>query len=638
MIPVDLLHPPREFSVIPFWFWNDDLAASEITRQIDDFQRHGVDGFVIHPRVGLPRNLGWMSPELLGFYQIAIEAAQQRQMTVMLYDEGMYPSGSSSGQVVAVDTAFACRCLAKADLSDGHTLVLNPGENLVMILNRRGGSRMAVIDRPAHSVIRGLHYIGDGPAEEEPLAADILNPQAVQVFIKLVYEKFSDHLGDYFGDPIVAVFTDEPGLLGRSRETGLVPGTTGILEHVNRILGYDFTPHLPALWYDDEPEAARFRHEYLYAVSLRLEETYYLPLSTWCEQHGLALTGHPAKGDDIGPLRYFHIPGQDLVWRWVLPDQPSALEGVESTQAKCSSSAMLHCGRRRNANECCGAYGHQMTWEEMNWLARWAAIRGVNLLIPHAFYYSIRGLRWDERPPDVGPHSAWWDRFPEYALACRRLCWINTDSQLVCHLAILGQANNLPWLAAKHCYCRQYDFNYVEERDLLERGVVDGTGFTLGDIRYQALVVEHNPTAEVLRVITPLANAGRVLRFHEADPVESLLDWLVRYVPADIQVAPETPALRVRHVVKAAWHYYLIFNEELAPIDVSLALAVSGEILLFDPVTGMVEEFPAGGIIHLGGYELKVLMIANRNDTPPEPPTSTSALFPGLCRQLTTRR
>ena len=169
MLPVYLSHPPGEFSVMPFWFWNDVLEADEIIRQIDDFQQHGVDGFVIHPRVGLPRNLGWMSAELLGFYRVAIEAAQRRQMGVMLYDEGMYPSGSASGQVVAANSTFACRCLAKADLPAGRMPTLKPGENLVAILKRRNGSRLAVIDRPANSVIRGLHYIGDGPEEEEPL-------------------------------------------------------------------------------------------------------------------------------------------------------------------------------------------------------------------------------------------------------------------------------------------------------------------------------------------------------------------------------------------------------------------------------------------------------------------------------------
>ncbi len=57
-------NPPKEFSVLPFWFWNDALDGTEILRQIDDFEKHGVHGFVIHPRMGLPRNLGWMSEAL----------------------------------------------------------------------------------------------------------------------------------------------------------------------------------------------------------------------------------------------------------------------------------------------------------------------------------------------------------------------------------------------------------------------------------------------------------------------------------------------------------------------------------------------------------------------------------------------
>src|ERR1700760_4255120 len=90
-------NPPREFSLLPFWFWNDELDADELIRQIDAFERNGVYGFVIHPRVGLPRDLGWMSDKLLGFYHVAIEEAARRDMKVLLYDEGMYPSGSSSG-------------------------------------------------------------------------------------------------------------------------------------------------------------------------------------------------------------------------------------------------------------------------------------------------------------------------------------------------------------------------------------------------------------------------------------------------------------------------------------------------------------------------------------------------------------
>jgi len=99
-------NPPVEFSQAPFWFWNDRLSEEQIVRQLDDFQAHGVYGFVIHPRVGLPRSTGWMSERMIHFMRIAIEQAIKWGMWVVLYDEGMYPSGSSSGQVVAVTLLF----------------------------------------------------------------------------------------------------------------------------------------------------------------------------------------------------------------------------------------------------------------------------------------------------------------------------------------------------------------------------------------------------------------------------------------------------------------------------------------------------------------------------------------------------
>ena len=71
-----LADPPREFTVVPLWFWNDALTEDELVRQIDDFQAHGVYGFMIHPRVGLPRAIGWMSDRFLHFMHMAIEEAR----------------------------------------------------------------------------------------------------------------------------------------------------------------------------------------------------------------------------------------------------------------------------------------------------------------------------------------------------------------------------------------------------------------------------------------------------------------------------------------------------------------------------------------------------------------------------------
>lgn len=614
--------PPREFSLMPFWFWNDRLDETEIVRQMEDFAAHGVFGFIIHPRVGLPRDTGWMSERMLHFVRVAVDAAAERDLKVILYDEGMYPSGSSSGQVVTENPAYACRCLAKVELAGGEPPNLPGGHNLVAVVERVGGDRFAVVDRPADAYIRGLHYVGEGPEEDQPPAADLLNPDAMAAFVRLVHDRYAENLGDHFGSTILGIFTDEPGLLGKCRERDVWPGTTGILEHVSRHLGYDFGPYLAALWYDDEPDAETRRADYRRAVAARLEDTYYRQLSGWCERHGIALCGHPSRGDDIGLLRHFHIPGQDTVWRWVLPDDPTALEGAESTQAKCSSSAMVHLGRRRNSNECFGAYGHEFSWEEMKWLADWCFVRGVNLLFPHAFYYSVRGPRRDERPPDVGPNSTWWDSYRPFADYCRRMCWLNSDSRHVCNVAILGQADRLPWRAARVCFEHQRDFNYVEARHLAEDAKITRDGLSLAGMCYSAVVLDgeaagYDAVADSLRALGQTARLIHWPGDEEEDPglgitVRSgvgLTGALDRLAPADLIAEPHAPGLRVRHVEKSGVHYYLLFNEERRPIRTSITIGLDGERRWVDPWTlGETDAEPGLGL-ELPGYGIRVLTV-----------------------------
>ena len=630
------LDPPSEFSQAPFWFWNDDLSEKELLRQMEDFRAHGVHGFVIHPRAGLPRSIGWLSERMIGFMRFAIERAAERDMWVILYDEGMYPSGSSSGQVVAEDPAFRTRGLVCIDLDEAKSQAevqgvrigtdgepeLTPGQNLVAVVPRKSnGHRIAVIDRPARdgrSVIRGLHFVQDDPPrrpnhrevpENQPPGADILNPKAVACFIRLVYQRFYDEFGPRFGRTVKAIFTDEPSLLARGAERGMVPGTTGILEHVNDFLGYDFTEHLPALWYEDEPDAAVHRRNYNRALQARLEQTFYHPISQWCESHGICLTGHPMGPDDIGHLRYFHIPGQDIVWRYIEPGKPSALEGAQSTQGKCASSAMIHLGRRRNMNEFCGAYGHNFTFEEMQWLANWLLIRGCNLLVPHAFYYSIRGPRIDERPPDVGPNNAWWPQYKPFAQATSRLCWLNTDSTHVCELAILGLNDHLPWRAAKVCFRHQRDFNYLEARHLWEDARVDRDGIRIAGMHCRMLVLEEDPPAKAAPAVDTLAKAGRVIRWSEAMPDAQFVDSIDRLVEPDIRVSPDTPDLRVRHVRKGQTDYYLLFNEGAEDVEFRLDVSAKGRWTLLDPITGQHKVVSSDASICLPKHIMKVLVV-----------------------------
>lgn len=619
-LPPDWHKPPAEFSLVPFWFWNDDLGETEIRRQMDDFQAHGVDAFVIHPRVGLPHHLGWMSRPLLAMMRFAIEQAQQRGMWVMLYDEGMYPSGSSAGQVVAENPVYQCRGLVRINLdrvspgSSDHGVALNqngepaltPEQSLVAVVAYQG-QRFAIVDRPVDAVIRGLHYLdesGPNPPEDTPPAADLLNPAAVACFIRRVYARYHAEFGDYFGTTVRAIFTDEPHLLGRLRENGIVPGTTGILDYVSDYLGYDFTPYLPALWENDDDTANR-RRDYQRALDQRLNETYYQQLYDWCEAHGIALTGHPAEPDATAHMRYFHIPGQDIVWRYIEPDKPSALAGRQSTQAKAAASVMQHQGRRRNANEFCGAYGPELSFAEMRWLANWLLIRGCNLLIPHAFYYSMRGPRQHERPPDVGPNSPWWHTFKPFADTCRRLSWLNTDSAHICQVAILGEHHNLPWRAAQACFQQQIDFNYLDAVDLRATAVIDATGIRIAQQHYHALILDGPPPPATALRLDQLAGWGRLVRWDD-DTTRSLAH-LLRIVPRTVHVSPPSPALRVRHVRKAGLDWYLCFNESATSIDVQVRLDTTGETWLLDPATGDITPFT--GWIRLAGYDLRALIV-----------------------------
>jgi hypothetical protein len=548
-------------------------------------------------------------------------------MYVILYDEGMYPSGSSGGQVVARNPEHAARGLAKIDLKPGEEPVLSEGWKLITVIDRTGGNRVAIVERPSGGVIRGLHYLNEGAQrlqEESPPAGDILNPEAVTSFIELVYDRYAKEFGKYFGTTVLGIFTDEPSPLGRGGARGVVPGNAYLLPNIKRIIGYDITPFLADLWYSDNPDSRKHRNDYNRAINTCLEENYYKRLADWCSQHNIALMGHPAGSMDIGTERYFQVPGQDLVWRYVEPG-PKALEGQHSTMGKCASSSMLHLGFRRNSNELYGAYGHNLTYGEMVWLANWCFVRGQNLLIPHAFYYSVRGPRFEERPPDVGPNSEWWNKYKPYADACRRLSWLNTDSRQICNLAILCEATWLPDKSAKICYQNQRDFNYLEIRHLWEDAKISSKGLHIAGMTYRAIVLDS------LSYLPPKAASklkklarNRHLIIHDASKFASMFKGAMVYKttgdliaainkvsPPDLFLTPSSENIRYRHIEKGGDHYYMLFNEEDSEVTTGIRLQATGDRQWIDPFTARITASGKDEIVQFKPYEMKLLRVSN---------------------------
>jgi hypothetical protein len=266
---------------------------------------------------------------------------------------------------------------------------------------------------------------------------------------------------------------------------------------------------------------------------------------------------------------------------------------------------MIHLGRRRNANEFGGAYGHQLTFDEVKWLADWLLVRGVNLLIPHAFYYSVRGPRIDERPPDVGPHSAWWGEFRTFADYAARLCALNTEGRPVCEVAVLGLADELPWRAAKALFEGQLDFHYLEARHLWEDAVVDEAGVRLAGMHYRALVLDGiEPPAKADAALATLRRSGRLVPWPDGG-----LAAVERIAPRDLQLLPAQPSVRFRHVVREGAHYYLLFNEGDGNVRCSLEVSARGPRLWLDPWRGSTLPDTDARRLELAPHETRVLRV-----------------------------
>ena len=212
-----LSKPSREFTPIPFWFLNGNLTHDEIRRQLNDFNAHGVSGVVLHPRIGLAKRIRYLSKEYFSYIRTAVKEAAALNMTVVLYDEGMYPSGSANGMVTAGRPDLVSQGITLVSKSQPGDEVLAETPKGVLVVRRSGGT------------IRGIHWGEDDGEPNAPESADILNPEVVQRFIGLTHDAYYRELKEYFGNTIIGFFTDEPSILGRNVEK-MFPWTKGFAQ------------------------------------------------------------------------------------------------------------------------------------------------------------------------------------------------------------------------------------------------------------------------------------------------------------------------------------------------------------------------------------------------------------------------
>lgn len=464
-----LMEPEQEYSPIPFWFYNDAFDEEKVRKQLADYVEKGVNGFVLHPRIGVPEDMPYLSDRYFEAVRFIVKTADSLGMKVVLYDEGMYPSGSAHGMVVAADPEYASKGIILLDSEAAEEKLAKEPSAQVIVELAQGRK---IVYGFTGGTIRGIHFGEDDGEAGAPASADILNPDAVDEFIRLTHDKYYENLKEYFGNTVFAFFTDEPCALGRNaggyREwcRGLeeeILASGGRLEELEGL----FIKTGVVAGREDLVSTVENPTVILYhrLIKKKLRDIFYARLSGWCENHGIALMGHPAESNDIEEELFFHIPGQDLIMRRVAPET-GGLREFDSVQAKLSADIARHLGRRRNANECFGVCNRNnipwyFTAGDMKWYIDWLGQRGVNLFVPHAFYYSVLGQRKGERPPDVGPNNIWWRHYHRFSDYIKRLSWLMTDSINGARVAVLCDNNKASYEEIACLYENQIEFNYL---------------------------------------------------------------------------------------------------------------------------------------------------------------------------------
>lgn len=554
------------YGTIPLWFLNDDLKEDEIERQIEDFHQKGISGVMLHPRCYIPKTLEYMSERYLELFEFATECAAKRDMKVVLYDEAMYPSGSAHGAVVAENADYSARGIGFSKFSE-----YIPAETDVIVAYydkdlklTDGAPEYVIYETYSGGTARGIHEGEDDCQPNAPKSSDLLNPMAVSCFIKHTHEKYYSALKKYFGNTIIAFFTDEPSIMGRGPKKGLVAWGKGFKEYFVSN-GGDIN-NLPILFDKTSPQYSEVYKSYKNIINKRLSESFFGQLSSWCVSHGIVLCGHPEASSDIEALGNFGIPGQDIVWRYVSPQKP--LEGEHSTMGKCSSDAARHLGLKRNLNECLGccsltANKWDLSCSDMKWYFDWLFARGVNMLMVHAFFYSTTERRSKERPPDVGPNSAWWEHYGMISDYIKRYSYVLSECVNDTETAVLCTGSYLPYEKISAFYENQIEFNYLEENILLSSAEISDGYIKVKDYKYNKLIIEDISIfkAETVEKINALSKHGIKVIFFDDNTVDRLCDGII---------SPANPSIRTERIIKDGRKLLLLFNEGNEKAEISV--------------------------------------------------------------------
>jgi hypothetical protein len=343
--------------LIPFGAMTGKPTKSQLKKYLDSYKSVGIDQFQIYARSGL--ELEYMGDEWLDVCEYIIEYASENAISVWLYDEYNWPSGSCKGQVVRQDENFAAK-------------------KIVVWRN---------------SVTLGKHnYFWE--VTSVPLYPDILNPKAVESFISLTHEKYYKRFSKYFGTVIKGFFTDEPSPMyaaGHKTSGSLLELIywDGLEYEYNQYTNQDFRVDVESYLKGNTPP--NLWEDYFYLLGQRFKTSFFDPIREWCNQHNVLFTGHLmdesitskallAMGNPMSVINSFSLPGIDEIYTW------TNTESIEWITMKMVEDAAINIGNGASA-ELFALGPSDMTLSKRRQMIWLSALHGIN-----HYFFSLASL------------------------------------------------------------------------------------------------------------------------------------------------------------------------------------------------------------------------------------------------------
>jgi hypothetical protein len=401
----DFLNPPLKYKTKPLWFWNNTtVTPAGVAEQFQLARdKDGYGGFGILP-FGTAFKPAYLSDEYFAVYGEAVRSAKELGMTLCIYDEYGFPSGSAGASngdgIPRFANAFPNDTIKRLDNHEQdvtgpglYQKELPAGKLMACVaMNMETKERIDL----AESNLSGSTVKWNVPAgiwkimsfvcvKDGDPNVDYLDYAACSRFVGMTHQQYFDRFKNDFGPDrtIDGTFFDETTLY---RAKGRI--WTGSFNERFRER-FKLSPALlyPALWHDIGPDTEAARN-HLFGMRAELYATGFArSVQDWCRRHGnIPATGHQDQEEVVNPC---NISG-DLMKCFKYQDIPGIdkIGGARPAELfyKVVSSAANNYDKSRVMSETYGAMGN-IGWDEIYHVAMDQYTKGINMLIPHAVWY-----------------------------------------------------------------------------------------------------------------------------------------------------------------------------------------------------------------------------------------------------------